>query len=245
MRISGSRGLSGDCGRRDKKGGLYRDLAPPGAGKNQKNQNQKTLPNTPMKTTSLMLGLAALALPLGLFAQGTGANPQPTYSETRATERYGAWNDSGAARAGDREFTLGGSGISNKDLDNSSGGVGASLGFYLNDTLMFGVRQTINYANPSGDDASYIGSTRLALDQHLLTGRVRPFVGVNFGGVYGEDVTDTFVAGVETGLKFYVQERTFLYGLVDYAWAFRDSSDADDNFDDGGFQWSVGVGFNF
>lgn len=205
-----------------------------------------------MKKHLLILpALFALGLPLASQAQSTGSparNQQNTTTynnEDRMNERYGDWGGFGP-RAGDWEFTLGGSGLSNKDMDSSSGGVGASVGVYLNDTLLLSVRQTVNYVNPNGGGSSYVGSTRVALDQHIFaSGRLRPFVGVNFGGIYGEDVTNTFLAGLEVGAKFYVQERTFLYALVDYAWAFRDSNNAADNFDDGGFQWSVGVGFNF
>jgi hypothetical protein len=207
-----------------------------------------------MKNKLMILpALCALGLPVVANAQATGSpargdTTNTTYREDRMNERYGDWSGFTGPRAGEWEFTLGGSGLSNKDMDNSSGGVGASLGLYMTDTLLLSVRQTVNYANPSSGDAGYIGSTRVALDQHVLlsdSGRLRPFVGVNFGGVYGDNVTNTFVAGIEAGLKFYVQERTFLYGLADYAWSFRNSDDADENFNDGGFQWSVGVGFNF
>jgi len=210
------------------------------------------------KNLYLTLALCLLGIPLHAQTQvGTPSNSAPmttldrgtpattNYEQERVNERYGEWSDFGP-RAGSWEFTLGGSGLSNKDMDSSVGGVAASVGLYLNDMLLLAVRQNVNYTNSSGSDSSYIGSTRIALDQHILaTGRLRPFVGVNFGGVYGEDVTNTFVAGIEAGLKFYVQERTFLYGLADYAWAFRDSDAATDNFKDGGFQWSLGVGFNF
>lgn len=201
------------------------------------------------KNLIILLGLCALGLPVAAQAQAqTQETTTTTYRENRMNERYGDWTGFVGPSAGDREFTLGGSGLSNKDMDSSSGGIGAAFGVYLNDTLLLSIRQTVNYVNPSGGDSSYIGSTRLALDQHVLvsrSGRLRPFVGVNFGGVYGDEVTNTFLAGIETGVKFYVQPRTFLYGMVDYAWAFRDSDAAADNFNDGGFQWSLGVGFNF
>lgn len=180
-------------------------------------------------------GTAPNAAPMAAPDRGTPATTN--YQQDRVNERYGDWNDFGP-RAGAWEFTLGGSGLSNKDMDSSAGGVAASVGLYLNDTLLLAVRQNVNYINSSGADSSFISSTRIALDQHILaSGRLRPFVGVNFGGVYGEDVTNTFVAGIEAGVKFYVQERTFLYGIADYAWAFRDSDAATDNFNDGGFQW--------
>ncbi len=219
-----------------------------------------------MKTPTLLVSLLALATSPELSAQSatTPGYPDPgdpvaqsatprydnrsdTRSGTTTTERYGDWRASfEGPRAGDREFILTGSGLSNKDMDDSSGGIGASLGFYLNDTLELVVRQSVNYANSNDDDANWFASTRVALDQHIfVSGRFLPFVGVNFGGVYGEDVEETFVAGIEGGLKFYVLPQTFLFGMMDYAWAFDDSDDAEDNFSDGGFTWTVGVGFNF
>lgn len=192
-----------------------------------------------MKTSlQTLLGVALLAAPLGLVAQTTtNVTPERTYSSDASD-----WGP----RAGDMEFTLSGNGVSNKDLDNSSGGAGASLGWYLNDTLEFAVRQNITYFNADSGSDSWAGTTRVALDQHILArGPVRPFIGVNFGGIYGDDVNETWVAGLEAGAKFYVKESTFIFAMVDYGWSFDDSDDADDTFSDGGFTWSLGIGFNF
>jgi hypothetical protein len=148
--------------------------------------------------------------------------------------------------AGEREFTLGGSGATNKEFDESFGGVNFSFGWYTTDTQEWVVRQSINYSNPSGGGQAWNGATRLAFDQHFAAqGALRPFVGVNVGGVYGDRVRDTFSAGLEGGAKFYVQPRTFVYAIVEYGWFFRHARNVDDTFDDGQFNWSVGVGFNF
>jgi hypothetical protein len=68
---------------------------------------------------------------------------------------------------------------------------------------------------------------------------------VNIGGVYGDAVRETFAAGLEAGAKFYVQPRTFIYAMAEYGWFFRRARSLDDRFDDGQFNWTVGVGFNF
>ncbi|MEN9840463.1 MAG: hypothetical protein RL376_263, partial [Verrucomicrobiota bacterium] len=78
----------------------------------------------------------------------------------------------------------------------------------------------------------------------LRVERLRPFVGVNFGGLYGDTTNDTWAAGLEGGVKFYVQPTTFLFALVNYAWTFDNGNKATDNFNDGAFLWSVGVGFS-
>jgi hypothetical protein len=188
-----------------------------------------------MKTLKTLLGVALIAAPLGLAAQ---TDTRTRYAAGDAT----TWGP----RAGDHEVTIGGAGFANRDLDSSAGGVNASYGWYLNDTLLFSVRQGISYTNPSSGGSAWSGSTRLALDQHLLPrGAFRPFVGVNFGGVYGDNTNDTWVAGLEGGVKFYVSQNTFVFGLADYAWSFRNASRADNNFSDGGFSWTLGLGFNF
>ena len=67
---------------------------------------------------------------------------------------------------------------------------------------------------------------------YAARGPLRPFVGVNVGGVYGDRVSDTFAAGLEAGAKFYVQPRTFVYAMVEYGWFFEDSDDVDDKLID-------------
>ena len=149
-------------------------------------------------------------------------------------------------RAGEREFTLGGNGASNTDFDESYGGINFGYGWYTSPTQEFVLRQSISYANPSNGGQSWNGSTRLAFDQHLADrGALRPFVGVNIGGVYGDSVRETFAAGLEAGAKFYVQPRTFVYAIAEYGWFFRRARSIDDRFKDGQFNWGLGIGFNF
>jgi len=181
---------------------------------------------SPMKLTTLTATAILAALPFLATAQTTVVDP------TR--------------QAGEREITLGGSGASNQEFDDSFGGVNFSYGWYTTSTALWSIRQSINYSNPSIGGTRFNGSTRVAFDMHLAErGPVRPFVGVNVGGVYGDNVRDTFAAGLEAGAKFYVQSRTFVYALVEYGWFFRNARNVDDTFRDGQFTWSVGVGFNF
>lgn len=197
-----------------------------------------------MKKTTLILASAALLMGGALTSQAQNvASPELNTTTTRST--YRAADDFGPL-AGDWEFTLGGSGSSNKNLDRSLGGVNFSLGYFTTSTFEVLVRQTFNYSNPEGGSGTeYDGSTFVAVDQHFDLGRLRPFVGLNFGGLYGENTTDTWAAGIEGGLKFYVHPTTFLFGLVNYEWTFKDSDAAGDNFDSGAFLWTMGVGFNF
>lgn len=171
-----------------------------------------------------------------------------------------------ATVAGTREFTLGASGFSDKRFSGSTGGASGSLGWFLNEASEIVVRQSINFS--TGGNTLVLGpttgtgttptlvtqsgrrewsaSTRVAYDLHLATrGAFRPFIGANFGGVYGRSVSDTWAAGLEAGGKFYVQPRTFIVALVEYGWFFNRTRNLDDRFRDGQFNWSAGIGFNF
>jgi hypothetical protein len=147
---------------------------------------------------------------------------------------------------GSREIIVGGSGSSNKDFNNSVGGLALSYGSYLSQTLEVLLRQTVDYNNPPNAGAEWNGSTKIAIDQHFISeGRVRPFLGVNAGRIYGESVRDTWAAGLEGGAKFYVQHRTFVAATIEYGWLFQHAKGVNDRFDDGQWNWSLAVGFNF
>jgi hypothetical protein len=147
--------------------------------------------------------------------------------------------------AGNNEFTLGGGGTMDRDFDDSSGGVSFSYGKYSSSAWLWSLRQTLSYAHAEDSDTVWNGSTRAAVDYHFGAGSLRPLVGANLGYIYGESVSDSLAAGVEGGLKYYVSDRTFIHGLLEYAWLFDDADDIDDTFDDGGYGWTVGIGFNF
>ncbi len=89
------------------------------------------------------------------------------------------------------------------------------------------------------------GSTRVFYDYHFGTGNARPFVGVSLGGLYGEEVDETFMGGPEVGIKYWVHDQTFITAMAEYQFLFKSGSDARDRYDDGAFFYSVGVGFNF
>lgn len=185
------------------------------------------------KQTSLAAALGCLLslAPAGLHAQNTIG--------TTDTTIYGA------AR-GDNELMIGGGGGTNKEFDSSFGGVNFAYGHYFTDGLEAGVRQSIDYTNPDQGSQRWNGSTRLFLDQNLaISGRWRPFLGVNLGRIYGESVSDTWAAGLEGGVKYYVMPRTFVSAGIEYGWYFQHSDNLDNSFDDGQWNWTVGVGFNF
>jgi hypothetical protein len=149
--------------------------------------------------------------------------------------------------AGSEEFTLGGNGTTNRDLDNSSGSVAAGFGYYFTNNFEGVVRQTAGYTNPAGTSGNvWNGETSVAGDFHFIgQGPIRPFVGANLGYVYGSNIRDSGAAGLEGGAKFYVTPRSFIYAMANYGWLFRHDEAIAARFSTGLWNWGVGVGFNF
>lgn len=184
-----------------------------------------------MKTSLLKHCLLLASFPALLWAQ-----PAP------ATV---AWTDSPDI-AGVRELTFGGSGGSNRQLNDTFGGATASYGVYFNNEWLGSIRQSVNYSNPRGRPTTWNGSTRLALDYHFTTlGAAMPFVGASFGRIYGTSLRDTWSAGLEGGLKYYVQRKVFVFVMAEYNWLFQRTRELDNNFGSGQLYWTTGIGFNF
>ncbi len=181
---------------------------------------------TRINTAAMTLCLLG-ALPMAASAQSTNVGPE----------------------MGDREFSLSGSGSSDQGFNSGSFSVSGDLGWYMSDNLVAGVRQSLNYASISGETFSndfWNGSTRGYVNYQFLNDSVRPFVGGSLGGVYGDGVQNSAFAGLETGIKYYVQPKTYFLGRVDYQFLFTSASDASDSFqDDGSWAYTVGLGHNF
>ncbi|BFN27805.1 hypothetical protein PsSCT_25670 [Pseudomonas sp. SCT] len=146
---------------------------------------------------------------------------------------------------GDKEITLGGAGSSDKDFDDTIFSVQGSWGQYLSESSLWGVRQTVNARDTEGESVKFDGSTRVFYDYHFGTGKARPFIGASIGGVYGDRVDETFMAGPEIGFKYWVQDKTFITAMAEYQFLFKSGSDAQDRYDDGVFLYSIGIGFNY
>jgi len=151
-----------------------------------------------------------------------------------------------APEAGDRSLTLSGTGNSDDSFDTNAFGVSGSIGWFTSDVLEIGIRQSANGLIVDDGEDSWSGSTRAFVDYHFNTGTmVIPFIGANLGGIYGDGVEESGTAGVEAGAKFYVKEKTFIMGMVEWQYLFEDADEIDNNFDDGAFFYTLGIGYNF
>ena len=145
-------------------------------------------------------------------------------------------------QAGDWELTLGGSGSNGPDFDGTTWAVNGSLGYFLSKEFEVGVRQTIGYTD-IGVGSDWAGSTRVFADYHFDMGRWQPYVGGNFGYVYGG--ADSFLAAPEAGVKFFVNSTTFIALTAEYQFFFDDGDDASDSFSDGQFLYGLNIGFRW
>lgn len=149
--------------------------------------------------------------------------------------------------SGEREFSIAGTGSSERNFDNGSFGVTGDIGWYLRESLVLGVRQSVNYVSIEGadlDDDFWNGATRGYLDYQFGGSRARPFLGGSLGMIYGDGVNDSGFAGLELGIKYYVLPKTYILARMEYQWFF-DDGDIDDTFDNGAWAHTVGLGYNF
>ena len=143
---------------------------------------------------------------------------------------------------GDTELRV--SGFAQNDV-NFSGiiiNVGGQLGYFVSDQFEAGVRQDLNFSDLGGNNLS--GSSSVFVNYHFgdRGAQFQPFIGANIGYIYGDAVNDTFVAGPEIGIKYFLNDAWFLYGSVEYEFFFDNASNANDSFNDGTFNYRLGIG---
>jgi len=148
-------------------------------------------------------------------------------------------------KQGDWELTLAGQGAHGPDLDGFSAAAQGNLGYFLTDQFEIGVRQSIQYTDIGIAGSALSGSTTVAVDYNFDLGRFVPYIGGNIGYVYGDAVADTWQAGPEGGLKYFVNNTTFVFLSVQYEFFFDQDSNASDAFSDGQFLYGLGIGFRF
>ena len=126
------------------------------------------------------------------------------------------------------------------------GNLSIDLGYFLNDNLEVGVRQTVGY-NDIGT-YQFNGSTAVAADFHFPLGdqnQFLPFVGANLGYIYGKPFRDTWELAPEGGIKWFVGPDAFLFAMVQYQFFFTTGSQINNGFQNGQFVYSAGIGFRF
>lgn len=163
----------------------------------------------------------------------------PTLSQAQGT------NQGFGPKEGDREFSISGSGTSDKKFDNGAMGLSGEMGWYLNDQTVAGVRQGVAWGSVPGGNDDWAGGTKGYIDYHFGQNQFRPFVGANLGVKYYNHAKNTGVAGLELGAKYYVLPSTFIQARAEYGFLFDSKNSAKDNSSNGSWDYTVGMGYNF
>ena len=144
----------------------------------------------------------------------------------------------------DFELRLDGFAQTDVEFDGALFNVSGSLGYFFSDQLEGGVRQTFQYSDINTN--SLDGGTGFFVNYHFgdVGARLQPFIGGSVGYNYGDTIDDTFFAGPEGGVKYFVGDNGewFVFGQVEYQFFFEDGGAADEAIDDGSFLFRLGLG---
>jgi outer membrane protein W len=148
---------------------------------------------------------------------------------------------------GDWALQLGGVGNNSSDFDGVAFSVQGDLAYFLTNEFSLSLRQSIGYSDFTGGEdgggSAWAASTRVAADYHFDMGRWQPYVGGNLGYIYGDGVSDTFHAGPEGGVKYFVNSTTFINFSIEYQFFFDEGED--EELDDGQFVYGLNIGFRW
>ena len=142
-------------------------------------------------------------------------------------------------RQGDWEAFIGGTGTSNGEFNDNTIGVTGSVGYYVLKWLPVRLNQSYISTWGSRVNDQHRFSTTGAADFQAPLGRFQPFLGGFVGYSYGDQ--NSGLGGPEGGIKYYVNESTFIQGLMQYGWLFDKTFD----WDNGRAAYTIGVGWNF
>lgn len=118
------------------------------------------------------------------------------------------------------------------------------MGQYLTDPREFSIRQLLERpCSRLGPAVEWLKAT----DLRISTSRRRALAALRGCKLRWSvrRVHDTWAAGLEIGVKFYVRAGTFVYLTPEYNWFFRHAKGVNNEFSDGQFNWTVGVGLSF
>jgi len=138
--------------------------------------------------------------------------------------------------AGNWELKLSGNGSNDQDFRTGDASVNLSLGYFTTKELELGVRQGLVW---SDGGSAWAGDTRAFVDYHFDLDRWQPYIGANVGYQYGENVNDSWLAGPEVGVKYFVNATTFID--VNAAYEFN----LEEGLDTGAFFYGLGIGFKW
>lgn len=145
---------------------------------------------------------------------------------------------------GEWELRLSGFAENDVNFNGIQGNINGALGYFFSDQFEGGVRQNFAYTDIGVPGHFLSGQTSLFINYHFgdVGGQLQPFVGASVGFQYGDGIEDLFLGGPEVGIKYFFDENWFLFAEVAYLFYFEDVEDSDESFDDGEFNYGLGLG---
>ncbi len=165
-----------------------------------------------MKYLAYALPLVALTCSAALAQQAPAYRSDATATTAGEPVQIPPYEPVRGPRAGSWEAALGGSGASTSQFDRNSFGLTGSVGYYVKNWMPVGIRQTAVVGFGSKESDTYIGITRAFIDFQAPLGAFQPYIGGIAGYQYGKGIDEKFVFGPEAGIKYWVNESTFVYG---------------------------------
>ena len=146
--------------------------------------------------------------------------------------------------AGNWELTLAGRGSNDDNFDDGNFLIGAKVGYFYTKEVEVFLRQDINTIFEDGGQWAMF--TGIGVDYHFDLDAWQPFVGALVGYFYGDEeiTSDTGVIGPEVGVKYFVNNTTFIYGELGWVFFFEDADEGTDE-DDSRWTYSFGIGFQW
>lgn len=193
-----------------------------------------------MKHTSTLTASLTLLAGLALAAQAAEDPIQPASAGTPST--MPPYTADPGPNAGNWEATLTGTGQSDDEFNSSAFGVTGSLGRYLTENWLVTFKQGLTLDEEtalSGDSTLVNGRSVLQGAYQFDMAKWQPYIGMNVGYLYGASTDDEAVFGPEIGLKYFVNESTFMFGNIGYEVPF------DECCNNGTVPYSLGIGFTY
>jgi hypothetical protein len=121
-------------------------------------------------------------------------------------------------------------------FDTFDASISSQTGYFFTKELQAGLRNAVTWT----DGGSFRGGVVAAFaDYHFDMDRWQPYVGANIGYQYGDRTEDSWVAGPEAGIKYFVNATTYIDGIIAYEWNLNEGPDK------GGYFYGVGIGFKW
>lgn len=138
---------------------------------------------------------------------------------------------------GNWDLQIAGSGSAQQSFENGGANLNVSLGYLLTKEIEVGVRQGINYADFG--NSTWAGSTFAFVQYNIDMDRWVPFIGANVGYTYGQDLQDSWGAGFEGGVKYFLNSTTYVGAVAAYEFNLQE------DISEGAWLFGLALGVKF